>query len=114
MIKKNIAKASVYFDKRYSKIDGTHPVKIRVTYKRISKYFPTRLFFDVQKFDDVMACELLFAQKVNDAKYYSELIEYKRELDRLLNGSTAIINNLYEFNFQLFEQEYFFPEIDIL
>jgi hypothetical protein len=106
MIKKNDAKASIYLDKRYTKIDGSSPVKIRISFRRQSKYYPTGIHLTKEKFEQQSGCDLLRSQKIIGTKEYNELRKIKDQLESLLLAANIKIDNLYQFSFEGFESEY--------
>lgn len=86
---------SITLDMRRVKQSGKFPVKLRVTFQRISEYYVT--VFDITKND----WEKLPSPRIN-----SELQSLKNKLKQIEKETSAFIENLEPFSFQEFEKQF--------
>src|SRR5690242_18044208 len=86
---------SITLDIRRVKQSGKFPVKLRVTFQRISEYYP--MIFDITKND----WEKLPSPRIN-----SELQSLKNKLKQIEKETSAFIENLEPFSFQEFEKQF--------
>jgi len=89
------ANAHIYLDSRPKK-DGTRLVKIRITFNRKQKYYPTDVHLMEDEFEKVM-----FGKKRT-----REQKKIKQKLEVFYNKADKIIDNLKVFTFQKFEDLY--------
>jgi len=76
------------------------PIKLRVTFARKQKYFPTSLSMSIAEFDLVM-----------DKKAKGEFKKLKLQLDGLEQKANAIIEDLPVFDFDLFAKKLFSDQL---
>src|SRR5262245_55267130 len=88
--------AAIILDTRRSKKGNKYPVKLRVTYNRSSKYFPTK--FDLSEGD----YKDLFDEKPN-----RRLREIRNSLFALEASAKSIVEKLPNFTFKAFENRLF-------
>jgi integrase/recombinase XerD len=98
-------KLSIFLDKRRSKKDGKFPVKLRITFKRETKYYPTE--FDMTEADFIRHrdAESLRANKSIGTKEYAQLSKINTVLNNQLADAQKVIENLRVFNFDTYEQK---------
>ncbi|UFH54710.1 site-specific integrase [Spirosoma sp. KNUC1025] len=90
------ATVNFYFDKRKQKKDGTYPVKLRITYQRQQRYFPTEISLTDAQWE-----------KVCKPKPREDFIrDTKALLDSISNRAERVIRNLPVFSFDEFENRY--------
>lgn len=87
---------SIYLDKRRATILGKYPVKIRVTFNRISRLYKTGFEFSVKEFD-----------KIFDPKTRTEeLRKTKTDIEQYKINADEIISKLVRFSFDEFANMY--------
>ncbi|GAB3780586.1 site-specific integrase [Spirosoma horti] len=90
------ATVNFYFDTRKQKKDGTYPVKLRVTYQRQQRYYPTEISLTDSQWE-----------KVGKPKPREDFIrDTKSLLDSFSNRAERVIRNLPVFTFDDFEKQY--------
>ncbi|WP_420147572.1 phage integrase SAM-like domain-containing protein [Spirosoma sp.] len=90
------ATVNFYFDTRKQKKDGTYPVKLRITYQRQQRYYPTEISLTDVQWD-----------KVCKPKPREDFIrDTKALLDSFSNRAERVIKNLPVFSFDEFENRY--------
>jgi integrase/recombinase XerD len=90
------AEASIYLDELRQKKNGKCSVKIRVTFNRIRKYFPTKIELTKSEFEKV------FENKRRNAEQKVIL----KQLNFLLSKADSIIEDITVFTFDTFEQNF--------
>lgn len=98
-------KLSLILDKRYAKKDDVYPVKLRITFKRESKYYPTGHDMTEQEFVRQRDCELLRANKYIGTKEYAQLSQINKKLEAYLANAQQVIGQMKVFNFDLYEEK---------
>ena len=98
-------KMSLILDKRYAKKDDVYPVKLRITFKRESKYYPTGHDMTEQEFVRQRDCELLRANKYIGTKEYAQLSQVNKKLEAHLANAQQAIGQMKVFNFDLYEEK---------
>jgi hypothetical protein len=83
-------------DTRRVKIDGKYPLKLRITYKGIRKYYNT--IYDLT----IMDWDLMNS---NNAK--GSLRAIRNDLAKLENEAGLLIQNMGDFSFAKFEKKFF-------
>ncbi len=86
---------SIILDLRRPLKDGTFPVRLRVTHKRVQKYFLTDYAFS----------EIEFTKTLND-KARGKSKELQLSFQAIEQRAIAIIDKLPEFTFEAFEKNY--------
>ena len=86
----------IILDIRRAKKDGTYPVKLRVTYLRKQKYYPTKFSFIEEEFNAIM--------KRNPRK--KEYKETQLKLQAIETRATEIIDDMGSFSFNLFYKRF--------
>lgn len=89
------ATTAVIQDTRRPKKDGTFPIKLRITYLREQKYYPTIFSLSIEDF-----------KKVQGAKPRNEHKELSLKLHEVEKKATNVITALPEFTWQAFEKQY--------
>ncbi|GAB4017148.1 phage integrase SAM-like domain-containing protein [Spirosoma koreense] len=90
------ATVNFYFDTRKQKKDGSFPVKLRVTYQRQQRYYPTEISLTEAQWE-----------KVGKPKPREDFIrDIKALLDSFNNRAERVIRNLPVFSFEEFESRY--------
>jgi integrase len=97
----NEAIASIYLDELRPLKNGTCSVKIKLTYNRKRRYFPTGVFLTPEQFKKVIQPEGNGKRKSKENKAIYTDILFK------LNKANEIIEKLPVFTFDNFEQQYF-------
>jgi integrase len=87
-------KTSIILDTRRALINGTYPIKLRVTYKRTQKYYPTEFSATKDEFEKYMAR----VPKGNDKKI-------RMALDLIEQKANAVIAELELFDFNQFQKK---------
>ena len=93
---KNKVSVKIILDTRRSKKKGIYPVKLRVTYLREQKYFPTN--FDLSEED---------FEKIMNGTGRGDLKEIRLRLNSLEVGANTIAEQLPHFSFARFESQLF-------
>ncbi|WP_439585199.1 tyrosine-type recombinase/integrase [Dyadobacter bucti] len=96
-------KLALILDKRFAKKEGLYPVKLRITYRRESKYYPTGQDMTEEDFVRQRDCELLRAKKYIGTKEYAQLLAVSKDLNKHVNDANQIIAQMKVFSFDLFE-----------
>lgn len=86
---------AIFWNRDKKNMRGEHPVSIRVTYQRKRKYFSTRFAFTEKEWERIQG-------ESPRGKYK----EAKRELNKLEERAISIIENLYPFTFDRFENKF--------
>lgn len=89
------AKAAIHFDSRRAKNNDKYPIKIRITYLRLRKYYKTG--YDVSEKDWI---------KLNTINPRKELKSVKDKTEELLDRAEAIIEQMEQFSFLEFEKQF--------
>lgn len=84
---------SIFLDNRRPLKDGTYPVKLRVTYKGLRKYYPTSYSFTQEIFNKALS-----------SKPGKDLKDCKLELLAIEHKANLIIEKLPSFSFSEFER----------
>jgi integrase len=104
-MKLDTPKLSIFLDKRYAKKDGKFPVKLRITYKREAKYYPTEFNMTEDEFIRQRDSDTLRANKIIGTKEYAQLAKINSLLNNYLADAQKVIDNLKVFNFDTYEQK---------
>lgn len=88
---------AIILDSRKVKKNGTYPVKLRITFERKQKYFPTPHNLTELEFKKVM-----FAERQNELQK-----KLKKQISAFENRATGIIEGIPVFSWQAFEGKYF-------
>ncbi len=83
-------------DTRRAKANGSYPVKVRVTYNRKQKYYPTSV--------DMFEIEW---EKIHGERVGKELKKTKDTINGVLAKAQGICNDLKIFSFQVFEKQFY-------
>jgi integrase len=94
---KNV-KAKVVLDKRFKKVSGKYPVKLRLTYSGTQQYYPLNVDLN----------ELEFSKCVSD-KAKGELQKIRLIMIEAERRAFDVLSRLRVFTFQAFEQAFFGP-----
>ena len=86
----------IILDTRRARKDGKYPVKLRVTYLRKQKYYPTKYFFSTEEFNAIM--------KRNPRK--KDYKETQKLIEAIETRAIKIIEDLPNFTFNLFQRQF--------
>ncbi|GAB3767118.1 phage integrase SAM-like domain-containing protein [Spirosoma pomorum] len=90
------ATANYYFDTRRQKHDGTYPVKLRITYQRQQRYYPTEINLTPDQW-----------KKVSSLKPREDFIKStKATLSAINHRAERVIDTMPIFTFEEFESRY--------
>jgi site-specific recombinase XerD len=90
----------IVLDTRRIRKDNLYPVKIRVTYQRTQKLYPSGLYMSEEKFN-----EILTSNKLGNKDKKSKMI-----LNQFEQKANDVIGKLPSFSFSFFEKNYLRPE----
>jgi len=93
----------IILDSRRAKLNGLYPAKLRITFQRRRKYYPTNYDLTVEQFEKV------FAKKVR-----KEYQETRDTLDSIALKARNIIKDLPKFDWRKFETKFLTPRTDIM
>ena len=86
----------LYHDTRRKKADGSYPVKVRVTFNRRQKYYPTNVDLTSEQFLNIHSDKVARKhQKIRDVVFGA------------LAKAKQVCDELKVFNFTLFEKQYY-------
>ena len=105
------ADAVIMHDKRRSKKNGLYPIKLRVTFDREQKYYPTKI--DLLSEDFARINNLDLKDKSLTTQRKKELKDIKLQMDAIHVRASQIIQNLSEFSFFLFEKTMFSKTVKV-
>ena len=94
---KSIPRADIYFDKRYKTVDNKFPVKLKVSYCRVSKFYKTGIKLTKEAF------EKSYGLKSPQGLAYQQ----KTEISAYLHQANEIIKKLTPFSFGEFESQFY-------
>jgi hypothetical protein len=94
---RSVPTIGLYLNKEYSNKNGLFPVKIRVTYRRQSKFYKTKFHLSVEDF------EKSYCKTRPQGKY----VLLKDNLLEVENKAKSIVSKLLEFSFDEFRAIYF-------
>jgi integrase/recombinase XerD len=89
-------KTSIILDTRRALLDGTYPIKLRVTFNRTQKYFPTQFNATEADFEKYMA-------RVPKGKDK----QIRMALDSIEQKATSVIAELELFDYNLFQRKFY-------
>lgn len=90
------ATANFYFDTRRQKQDGTFPLKLRITYQRQQRYYPTDVNLTAEQW-----------KKVSSLKPREDFIkDTKALLEAISRRAERVIKTIPAFSFDEFEKRY--------
>ena len=105
------ADAVIMHDKRRSKKNGLYPIKLRVTFGREQKYYPTKIDLLSEDFARLNNPDLKDKSLTTQRK--KELKDIKLQMDAIHVRASQIIQNLPEFSFFLFEKSMFSKTVKV-
>ena len=91
----------IVLDTRRSKKGSVYPLKLRVTYQRIQKYYNVGLFYSKEEYNSILKGVL--DGKRNAKKIHSSWTEIE-------NNAEKIIDKMSDFSFDRFRHLFFRPE----
>jgi Site-specific recombinase XerD len=91
-----MAKSSIYLDTRRKTKDGKYPLKLRVTYNRKSKYFPTEIYLEEDILDNFIRGKYL-----NDKQKKERL-----KLEKIQDKLDEIIESMDVFSFDALQERF--------
>jgi len=90
------ATTAIILETRFPRKDGSFPVKVRVTYGRVQKYYSIGFSMTAEEFDKV----------INDPKLRGDFKDKKVYLNSIEGKAIEVINGLDEFSFPEFEKQF--------
>lgn len=96
---------AIFQDTRRSKKDGTYPVKLRITYERIPKYYNIGVDVSEENFNLIENSSLL--KQLKNSILKKELLILKLKCDSIRTKATDLIKEIDEFSFEAFEDKLF-------
>ncbi|QRR00899.1 phage integrase SAM-like domain and Arm DNA-binding domain-containing protein [Dyadobacter sandarakinus] len=106
-------KLALILDKRFAKKEGLYPVKLRITYKRESKYYPTGQDMTEEDFVRQRDCELMRSKKYIGTKEYAQLSAISKSLNKHVDEANSVIAKMKVFSFDLFEGRIEQPSVEL-
>jgi integrase len=94
---------SLFHDTRRAKKNGKYPVKIRLTYNRKQKYYPTN--YDLTKTEFTK----LYAKRV-----HQDFRETYDNIHDMVSKANDIVKDMAQFNWHKFETKFITPRADIM
>jgi len=96
-MKSVVTVSAILFTQQNPKKDGTYPVKLRVTYNRVRKYYRMKdLSFTIEEFE-----------RISGKAPKGENLKWKQILKAIEAQATDVVNKLNSFSFEEFEKELF-------
>ena len=95
---RSAATLALFFDSRRLKSDGAYPVKIRLTYQRVTRLYKTAIDLKPEEWD--------LLNDPSRQRFRGKLQETKVKLDYWLAKATAIVEQLPEFSFETFDVKF--------
>lgn len=92
----SVATVAAFIDKTHPRKNGQCAVKVKVTFMRKRKYYPTGIYLTEGEFEKVM-----FAKRRNQ-----EQSELYSKINQFCSKAGEVINNLTVFTFNAFEEKY--------
>src|SRR5687767_5020420 len=86
---------AIYQDKRNKKKDGTYPIKLRVTFNREQRYYPTKYSLTKEDF-----------KKVQGEKPRGNFKDIALDLNSVERKAKAVIDSLPVFAWKQFERKF--------
>jgi integrase/recombinase XerD len=103
---KNMPKIAIILEKRFTKNDDNFPLKLRLTFGRLSRYYPCEIKLTEAEYVAQRDCELNRANKLIGLKEFNRLFEIKNKLNQKLQEAELKIAKLKPFSFEAFEANY--------
>ncbi|MBY0425309.1 MAG: site-specific integrase, partial [Cytophagales bacterium] len=88
--------AKVVLDTRFKKANGKYPVRLRVTYLRVQKYFGLDIELNEEEYTNCLS-----------NRPRKELKEIAQKVSKAEVDANEVIKKMVEFNFEKFEAAYF-------
>ena len=89
------ATSSIVLDQRIQRKDGTYAIKLRITFQRLSKYYPIGIYLSSEEWE-----------KVNGEKPRGDFKDYKILLNKIELNAINTIRALPGFSFEAFEKAF--------
>lgn len=89
------ATSSIVLDQRIQRKDGTYAIKLRITFQRLSKYYPIGIYLSSEEWG-----------KVNGEKPRGDFKDYKILLNKIELNAINTIRALPSFSFEAFEKAF--------
>ena len=100
--RRSLPTTGLYLEKSHPRKDGLLPLKVRVSYRRNSRFYKTEFFLSLEQYEDSH-----LSQNVRGKNK-----KLKSELEDLLTKSKGIIKNMDVFTFAEFEKQYYRANYD--
>lgn len=97
-VKIKSATSTIILDKRFVKQDGTHPVKLRVTFQRIQKYYALGISLTEDDYKKTMG-----------DKPREQFKKFRKQINDIAEKADQIKDSLPEFTFEEFEKRFLEP-----
>lgn len=109
----SIVTAKIILEKRVTLKDGTHPVKLRITYKRKQKYYTLKS----NKFNELKKHSFTLSefQKIISKNARSDNQYIQKIFNSIVNSAYDVIDSITDFKFKKFEDVFFSDDsIDVM
>jgi len=100
MFAKNKPSASIIIDDRRLKKTGLYPTRLRITYAREMRHYPTGIDITVEDFSQVQNPNSI-GKEITPAQR-KQFKEHKLQFDALLVKANEVLKSLKEFSFEGF------------
>jgi len=101
MIKNRDITSAIILDTRKAKLDGTFPIKLRITFKRTQKYYTLKTSLSPEDFE-----------KCFEKNPKKEFKDYSTIFKKVENEAIDIINDISEFTFEKFDERFLDKTVD--
>ena len=102
---------AIIHDARRSKSNGLYPIKLRITFARVQRFY--QIGVDASKADFNLIQDTNAIKSVSTSTEKRRLNELKLKCDSVLVKATTIADKLDDFTFRLFERIFFRNELSI-
>ena len=102
---------AIIHDTRRSKTNGLYPIKLRITFARVQRFY--QIGVDASKADFNLIQDTNAIKSVSTSTEKRRLNELKLKCDSVLVKATTIADKLDDFTFRLFERIFFRNELSI-
>ena len=100
----SVATVAAFIDKHHPRKDGKCAVKVKVTFKRLRKYYPTGIYLS-NNFDKNEKTE--FEKVMFGKRRTQQQSELKSKIDSFTSKADSVIKELKIFTYNAFEEKYF-------
>lgn len=97
-VKISKATSTIILDRRFVKQDGTHPVKLRITFQRIQKYYALGISLSEDDY-----------RKTMGEKPREQFKKFRKQINEIAEQADQIKDELIDFSFEEFERRFIEP-----